>query len=173
MIATCRAPWLFATLFTVLGFAALGDTAMAASSVDEKERIRTVVENAFKAWREGTGGPFDLLADDPSWTVTGNSKVAKTYPSKESFVSEVIRPFNARMRDRLIPTTIHELVVDGERVVVRFDAAGTATDGRPYANTYAWFLTVRDDKVVNVVAFFDSIAFDDLWTRVTPSLPSE
>lgn len=87
-------------------------------------------------------------------------------------MGEVIRPFNARMRARLIPTTVHELLVDGERVVVRFDAAGTATDGRPYVNTYAWFLTVRDDKIVNAVAFFDSIAFDDLWTRVTPALPS-
>jgi len=145
---------------------------MATSSVDGKDRIRTLVENAFKAWREGTGGPFDLLADNVSWTVTGHSKVAKTYPSKESFMGEVIRPFNARMRARLIPTTVHELLVDGERVVVRFDAAGTATDGRPYVNTYAWFLTVRDDKIVNAVAFFDSIAFDDLWTRVTPALPS-
>lgn len=59
-------------------------------------------------------------------------------------MSEVIRPFNARMRARLIPTTLHELVVDGERVVVRFDAAGTAIDGKPYSNTYAWFLTVRE-----------------------------
>jgi ketosteroid isomerase-like protein len=171
MIATHPSPWLFAALFTILGFAAFGGTAMATSSVEEEERIRTVVEHAFKAWSEGTGGPFDLLADDASWIVTGNSKVAKTYSSKESFVSEVIRPFNARMRERLVPTKVHELVVDGERVVVRFDAAGTAIDGKPYANTYAWFLTVRDDKIVNVVAFFDSIAFDDLWTRVTPALP--
>ncbi|HEY8508409.1 MAG TPA: nuclear transport factor 2 family protein [Steroidobacteraceae bacterium] len=140
---------------------------MATSSVEV--RIRTLVENAFKAWREGTGGPYDLLADNVSWIVTGRSKAAKTYPSKESFMSEVIRPFNARMRARLIPTTLHELVVDGERVVVRFDAAGTAIDGKPYSNTYAWFLTVRDDKIVNAVAFFDSIAFDDLWTRVTPA----
>jgi hypothetical protein len=25
-------------------------------------------------------------------------------------------------------------------VIVFFDASGTARDGRPYANTYAWFL---------------------------------
>jgi ketosteroid isomerase-like protein len=73
------------------------------------------------------------------------------------------------MRERLIPTTVHELVVDGDRVVIRFDAAGTATDGRPYVNSYAWFLTIREGQIVNATAFFDSIAFDDLWTRVAPA----
>jgi ketosteroid isomerase-like protein len=119
--------------------------------------------------KHGTGGPFDLLADDMSWTVTGRSRVAKTYHGKESFMREVIRPFNARMSTRLVPTAVHELVVDGNRVVVRFDAEGTAADGKRYENTYAWFLTLRDGKIVDVVAFFDSIAFDDLWTRVTPA----
>ena len=28
-------------------------------------------------------------------------------------------------------------------VIVFFDASGTARDGRPYANTYAWFLVWR------------------------------
>ena len=146
---------------------------MTTPSIDAGVRSRTVIERAFEAWREGTGGPYDLLADNVSWTITGHSKAAKTYPSKESFMSEVIRPFNARMRARLIPTTVHELVVDGDRAVVRFDAAGTATDGKPYVNTYAWFLTVRGDRIVNAVAFFDSIVFDDLWTRVVPMSASK
>ena len=46
--------------------------------------------------------------------------------------------------------------------------AGTAKDGKPYVNTYAWFLDMRDGKIVKASAFFDSIAFNDLWTRVQP-----
>jgi hypothetical protein len=42
-------------------------------------------------------GPYDLLADDATWTITGNSLASKTYGSREAFMSEVIRPFNARM----------------------------------------------------------------------------
>jgi uncharacterized protein len=32
-----------------------------------------------------------------------------------------------------------------------------------------WILTMRDDKAVRVTAFFDSIAFDELWRRVPPA----
>jgi hypothetical protein len=45
----------------------------------------------------------------------------------------------------------------------------TARDGKPYVNTYAWFLEVRDGRIVVAHAFFDSIAFDELWTRVAPA----
>lgn len=49
-----------------------------------------------------------------------------------------------------------------------FTARGTARDGKPYENTYAWFLALRDDKIMRAFAFFDSVEFNDLWTRVTP-----
>jgi hypothetical protein len=50
---------------------------------------------------------------------------------------EVIRPFNARMSVPLRPE-IRNLYADGDTVIVFFDARGTARDGKPYANTYAW-----------------------------------
>jgi uncharacterized protein len=30
---------------------------------------------------------------------------------------------------------------------------------------------MRDDKIVKAFAFFDSVAFNELWTRVTPAAP--
>lgn len=48
-----------------------------------------------------------------------------------------------------------------------FDAKGTARDGHPYVNTYAWLLEMRAGRVVAASAFFDSLAFNELWTRVT------
>jgi hypothetical protein len=59
--------------------------------------------------------------------------------------------------------------VDGDTVVAFFDAKGTARDGQPYANTYAWFLEMKDGKIVRAHAFFDSIAFNDFWRRVAPT----
>ena len=47
---------------------------------------------------------------------------------------------------------------------------GVARDGRDYLNTYAWFLTIKDSTVVRATAFFDSLVFNELWTRVTPDL---
>lgn len=52
---------------------------------------------------------------------------------------------------------------------VFFDAKGTARDGKPYANTYAWFLDMRGGRVTAAFAFFDSLEFNELWARVTPA----
>ena len=56
---------------------------------------KAIVQRAFDAWAAGTGSPYDLLADNASWTITGNSAAAKTYASRDAFMSEVIRPFVA------------------------------------------------------------------------------
>jgi ketosteroid isomerase-like protein len=133
----------------------------------EEERNRALVAAGFEAWAEGTGSPYDLLADDARWTITGNSLAADTYPDKEAFLSRVIRPFNARMRDRLVPT-VHRLYAEGDTVIAHFDALGVARDGKPYINSYVWILRLSDGRIVRAHAFFDAIAFDDLWRRVPP-----
>jgi ketosteroid isomerase-like protein len=146
-----------------------GETLMSVqTSSATEDRNRSLVEEKFAAWGAGTGSPYDLLADDVSWTIVGRSDAAKTYPSREAFLSEVIRPFNARMREGLKPT-IRSLIADGDSVVIFFDASGVASDDQPYRNTYAWFWEMADGRVVRAHAFFDSIEFNDLWRRVTPT----
>ena len=34
--------------------------------------------------------------------------------------------------------------------------------------TYAWFMTLTGGKVIDGTACYDSIAFNELWHRVTP-----
>ncbi|MGH6808040.1 MAG: nuclear transport factor 2 family protein [Ensifer adhaerens] len=154
------------TAIATVGFAmaALIPSAQAETVADEASN-KAIIQRAFDAWAAGTGGPYDLLADDATWTITGNSLASKTYPSRDAFMSEVIHPFNARMSVGLKPT-IRSLYAEGDTVVVFFDASGTARDGKPYVNTYAWFLDLKGGKVTKASAFFDSIAFNDLWTRV-------
>jgi len=122
----------------------------------------------FEAWKAGTGNPFELLADEASWTIEGNSVASKRYPTKEAFLAEVIRPFNARMAVGIKPV-VRSVTAQADRVVILFDAAGTAKDGKPYTNSYAWFFRMKDGRVVEANAFFDAVAFNDLWARVTPT----
>lgn len=129
---------------------------------------KQLIKGAFDAWAAGTGGPFALLADDAQWTIVGNSLASKAYPDKAAFMNEVIGPFNARLSRPLKPT-IRKLVADGDTVIAFFDAEGLARDGKPYVNTYAWIMELRAGRIVRVWAFFDAIAFDDLWTRVKPA----
>jgi ketosteroid isomerase-like protein len=133
-----------------------------------ESRNKSIVEASFKAWDDGTGSPYDLLTDDATWTIVGRSAASKTYQGREAFMRDVIRPFNARMREPLKPV-IRRIYTDRDAVIVFFDAKGTARDGKPYANTYAWFLDMRDGRVTAASAFFDSLEFNELWTRVTPA----
>jgi hypothetical protein len=40
---------------------------------------------------ERNGQSYDLLDDDATWTIVGNSLVSRTYTSCEDFLSDVIR----------------------------------------------------------------------------------
>jgi uncharacterized protein len=147
----------------------LAGDALAGQSKDETEtRNAAIVKASFDAWAAGTGSPYDLLMDNATWTIVGQSVMSKTYPTREAFIGEVIRPFNARMREPLKPS-IRNIYADGNAVVIFFDARGTARDGKPYVNTYAWFLDMRDGKVAKASAFFDSVVFNDFWQRVSPA----
>jgi ketosteroid isomerase-like protein len=144
-----------------------GAIAMSRTPTGTESINAQAVRAAFANWAAGTGSPFDLLAPDAKWTIVGNSAVAKTYENRDSFIREVIAPFNARMKSPLVPT-VHEMLAAGDTVVVRFDGASVARDGVAYTNSYAWLLKLRGGKAVSVIAFFDSIAFDALWARVSP-----
>jgi uncharacterized protein len=128
-------------------------------------RNKEIIQAGFEAWRNGTGGVFNLLAPDAKWTIVGNSPVSRTYASRQEFMDVVINPFNARLSSRLVPT-VRAIYADGDTVIALFDAEGTARDGKPYKNTYSWYLRMRDGAIVEATAFFDTIEFTDFWTRI-------
>jgi ketosteroid isomerase-like protein len=41
------------------------------------------------------------------------------------------------------------------------------------AYSSAWFIQMRDGEVIVGTAFYDSIAFNELWAQVTPAAPSD
>jgi uncharacterized protein len=134
---------------------------------DAEARNKEIVQAGFDAWRDGTGGVFNLLAPDAKWTIVGNSPVSRTYNSRQEFMDVVINPFNARLSSRLVPT-VRAIYADGDTVIALFDAEGTARDGKPYKNTYSWYLRMRDGAIVEATAFFDTIEFTEFWTRIKP-----
>jgi ketosteroid isomerase-like protein len=147
------------------------------SSFTEKQAMalsnRIEVETMLAAWMAGNTNAFPaLLADDIEWTITGNSLAAGTTRGRAELMAKVLAPFGARFvhsSDRFRPRRINGVYADGDTVVAYFDAAGVANDGKPYSNSYVWLLTLSNGKIVRATAFFDSIAFDDLWRRVQPA----
>ncbi len=134
----------------------------------DKRSNRERAEKAFRDWQDGTGYITDLLAEDLRWTIVGRSRVPKTFESKEEFVGEVLAPFGARFSEPFRPVKVRGVYEDGDTVIVVWDGEGTRLDGKPYENAYAWFMRFREGLVVEATAFFDSIAFDELWDEVGP-----
>jgi uncharacterized protein len=124
------------------------------------ERNKAAVRAAFDRWSAGTGSPFELLADDSTWTITGSSPLSKTYGRKQ-FLDEVIGGFNARMKKPLSPA-VRGIWADGDMVIVLFDAEALANDDQLYRNTYTWYFEMKDGKVASAIAFFDTRHLDAL-----------
>jgi ketosteroid isomerase-like protein len=134
---------------------------------DIESRNKEAIQASFNAWRAGTGRVFDLLAQDANWTIEGNTPVSRTYRGRQDFLDSVIGPFNARLSSPLIPT-VRGIYADGDMVIALFDGEATALDGKPYRNTYTWYMRMQDGEILDVIGFFDTIEYTDLWTRVTP-----
>ena len=135
----------------------------------DQEGNRDRTERAFHDWSERTGYITDLLADDLRWTIVGCARVSRTYQSKDEFVGEALAPFGARFSEPFRPVKVRGIYEDGDTVIVVWDGEGTRLDGKPYENTYASFMKFREGLVVEATAFFDSIAFEELWSEVTPT----
>ena len=65
--------------------------------------------------------------------------------------------------------TIRSVLADGDTVAVVWDGRCVANDGVGYENSYARIMQMRNGKVVNGTAFYDSISFNALWTRIHPA----
>jgi uncharacterized protein len=119
-----------------------------------------------------TGYVSGIFAGDMTWEITGRSALSKKFASTQELIDEVLGPFGARFRsdDPFRPVSIRGIYDDeaSSTVIVIWDGKGTTTAGTTYQNTYAWILTLSGGKVVDGTAFYDSIAFNELWESVKP-----
>jgi len=130
-------------------------------------RNRDAVATAFEHWRSRTGYVAEIFADDMTWEIVGRSAASNTYAGKQEFIDAVLHPFARRFRpdEPFRPVRIRGIYEDADAstVIIVWDGKGTTVAGTAYTNTYAWIMTMRDGKVVAATAFYDSIAFNELW----------
>jgi ketosteroid isomerase-like protein len=141
---------------------------MAEVPPDEVEANRRTIRDAFEAWKDGVGNITDIYAQDMRWRIEGHSVMSKTYESKQQFLNEVLEPFLSLFApdEPFRPVDVRSVYADGDTVIVLWDGHGVTKDGRPYGGGVAWFLKMRDGRVDEGNGFFDTLSFDELWSRM-------
>ncbi len=128
---------------------------------------KKLIIDQFKKWEEKKGSFFDLLTADAVWQVEGNGPgvISGVYQSKEEYMKKVVDPIQSKLVERLSPKMI-SILAEGNQVVVLWHGSSTAKDGKPYQNTYSWHLTIKNDRITNVIAFLDTYTLNELMLRV-------
>ena len=128
-----------------------------------------IVKKAFEEWVDGTSYVSRLFAPHMTWEIVGLSAASAKYQSADEFVTKVLEPFGQRFSasEPFRPVKIRGIYADGATVIVLWHGAGVTIAGTTYENTYAWFLTLDQGLIVDGIAFYDSIAFNELW-KIAP-----
>lgn len=141
-------------------------TAATPADVDPASRNKQIVIDAFDRWAAGGNSFFnEMLTPDVIWTIKGSGPSAGVYQGLDQFISKAVRPFASRLSDPVRPVS-KQVWADGDHVVVQWEGAGVAQDGKAYRNSYAWIFHMRNGKAFEVTAFLDLAPYNDVLRRI-------
>ena len=136
----------------------------ASSSVTEQTR-RFLTEWFARLEATGfDGGVFlDALSDDLVWTATGHSPVSGTFRGKQSYIDNVWRPLDDHL-STWPRADVVRILADGEWAVVEFHGVGgVGRNGTDYTLQYCWVIRVADDRIREVVGYYDQVKVNELF----------
>ena len=117
---------------------------------------KQLMQEIFAALAEGNSRPFvDAMAEDFSWTVTGNTKWSKTYAGKQAVLTELFGTLRSRIAGH-IRTVGDRFTAEDDRVVVEARGNNTTITGKPYNNRYCFVFLLSDGKLKEVTEYLDT-----------------
>ena len=99
----------------------------------------------------------DALDDDLVWVATGSSPVSGEYKDKQVYLEKIIGQLHTRLQSW--PKAIVEnILVDGDVACVQFHGeGGIGKNGANFDMQYCWGMKVRNQKIVHVTGYYDSV----------------
>ena len=121
------------------------------------EDNKAIVADFFATFSKGdVPGVIERLHDDGSWWVSGTIEgMSGTYSKAE--LAGLLEGARAMYREGALQITPTLMTAQEDRVAVEAKSFATMEDGRVYANSYHFLVTVRDGKVSNVREYMDTI----------------
>ena len=99
---------------------------------------------------------LDALAEDLIWTATGTSPISGTYRGRDAYIEGIYRRLDERLASWPRPH-VERIIADGQWGVVEFSSTGgRGKNGTDYNMRYCWIIHVMNDRVVEVVGYYDT-----------------
>ena len=96
------------------------------------------------------------LADDATWTVTGQYSWSRTFKGKASILNDLHGHVRSRLVDRA-RTLAHRFIADGDYVVVEAKGHNLTKEGVRYDNDYCLVFRLEGGKIKEVREYCDSV----------------
>ena len=98
---------------------------------------------------------LDLMADDFSWIVEGQSKWSLRFEGKAAVQRDLIRPLFANFATPY-RNFADEMIAEGDRVVVLCRGEVKTRAGEDYNNSYCFVIRMRGGKMVELREYMDT-----------------
>jgi ketosteroid isomerase-like protein len=124
-------------------------------AMDEAEN-KQAIRKAFDEIATGNSRPFvELLADDATWTVKGQTPWSRTYRGKAAILTELLGELRARLADRY-RATAERILADGDYVVVQARGHAITRHGVPYDNEYCFVYRMANGRIRDITEYLDT-----------------
>ena len=121
--------------------------------VVEAEFVRRI----FAGLEHGDGAAFfEHVADDVDWIVMGTHPLAGHYKSKPDFIAGTFAKLG-KVLPRGAQLHVDDLFIAGDVAIVELHSKAIANNGFRFDNHYCWVCYFRNDKIVRVRAYLDSV----------------
>ena len=98
----------------------------------------------------------ESLADDATWTVTGQYSWSRTFTGKHSILNDL----HGHVRTRLVERTrtiAHRFIADGDHVVVEAKGDNVTREGVRYDNDYCLVFRLEGGRIREIREYCDSV----------------
>jgi uncharacterized protein (TIGR02246 family) len=117
---------------------------------------KNLMQEIFARLADRDGALFyESLADDATWTVTGQYSWSRTFMGKQAIARDLIGHLRKRLTQRT-RTVAHRFIADGDFVVIEANGDNMTKEGARYNNEYCLVYRIESGKIKEIREYCDS-----------------
>jgi len=121
-----------------------------------KSSNKQLMQHVFAEMVKGNLDPFvEIMAEDMKWSWMGTENWSHTFKGKESVVNELLAAVKVTLKQSY-EVELHQIISEGDFVVIEHTGKNTTTDGRPYHNRYCWVCRFSNGKLHELREYMDT-----------------